>query len=53
MQWNLVSIEEEIERMRNEPRHETNIDAKPSKKLNFLWLIIGVILFRLVTELFG
>lgn len=48
-------VEYELERMRIESRPETNLDPIPSKRLSFgkvfLWLMVGLLLFRLILEI--
>ena len=57
MEWNLVSIEEEIEREKARPEINPNLVSTPSKKLGcgriFLYLFLGILLFRLITQIFS
>ena len=53
MQWNLTSIEEQLERERT-ARTDPNFVRMSSKRLSygkiFFYLFVGILLFRAITE---
>ena len=57
MDWNLVSIEEQLDREKARPENNPNIDNLPSNKLGcgriFLYFFLGILLFRFVIQIFS
>ena len=58
MDWNLTSIEEQLLREeKTKPETNPNIDYLPSKRLSygriFLFIALGILIFRLILEIIG